>query len=193
MILIIVRHGETDYNTKGLLQGHIHGRLSVRGVNQAKKLALGLRAQKIDAIFSSDLKRAIDTTREIAKYHKVPIFYTKQLREQNYGTFQGKPFEEMLIVMQNSGLGVTFTPKGGESLAKVRNRVSVLINRLYKTYKNKTVLLSAHAGVVWSIISIYEKMPLDKVSRTRPRNTGILIIKVNDRHEGKILRNSMFR
>jgi len=82
MKLILTRHGETIENQKGIMQGHLPGHLSKQGVEQAKKLALRLKHNEIDAIYSSDLKRAADTAKEIARYHKkIPINFVQELRE----------------------------------------------------------------------------------------------------------------
>ena len=90
MKLILVRHGETIENVKGIMQGHIHGKLSDLGKKQAKKLALRFKEEKINAIYSSDLARASDTTKEIAKFHKkAKIILVKELRERNLGDWAG--------------------------------------------------------------------------------------------------------
>lgn len=83
MRLIITRHGETLENMEGIVQGHMHGTLSKKGIEQAEKLAKALKDEQIDYIYSSDLKRASDTAREISKFHKnVPFQLTKDLRER---------------------------------------------------------------------------------------------------------------
>jgi probable phosphoglycerate mutase len=79
MRLIVVRHGETKENSKKILMGHRHGTLSRKGVRQARETALRLSHEKIDIIFSSDLRRAKLTAKEIARYHNAPIVYTKHL------------------------------------------------------------------------------------------------------------------
>ncbi len=83
MRLIITRHGETVENTKGIMQEHLPGKLTEKGISQAKEIGNKLRNQKIDLFFSSDLKRAKDTIKEIYKYHlKKPLIYTEELREK---------------------------------------------------------------------------------------------------------------
>ena len=67
MKLILTRHGETVDNIKGILQGQNPGKLSENGIQQAKQLALRLKNENIDAIYSSDLARAADTAKEIYK------------------------------------------------------------------------------------------------------------------------------
>ncbi len=96
MRLILVRHGETDQHVKGILLGQkIDAGLNRNGISQATKLALRLKKEKIDTIFSSDLKRAKETARIINDYHDLKIKYTKKLRERNFGVFQGKQWRKL--------------------------------------------------------------------------------------------------
>ena len=96
MRVILTRHGETKENKKTIVQGHMPGHLSELGKKQAEMVAIRLKDEKIDFIYSSDLKRAADTAKEIAKYHPdIPIEFTKELRERNLGEFQGKCSKEI--------------------------------------------------------------------------------------------------
>lgn len=89
--LIVIRHGETDENRAGIIQGHLPGKFSSRGIEQAKKAALRLKEEKSDFIYSSDLARAADTAKEIAPFHKAaPVEYVKEPREMNLGEFKGR-------------------------------------------------------------------------------------------------------
>ena len=65
MRLILTRHGQTEENVKRILQGHMPGKLTPLGIEQAKKLASRLKDENIDAIYSSDLARTTDTTKEM--------------------------------------------------------------------------------------------------------------------------------
>ena len=192
MEIIVIRHGETEENAKHILMGHRQGILSKKGREQAGRLALKLKNRKIDAIFSSDLRRARDTTSAIAKYHKVPVFYTKELREQNYGVFQGRPLKELLDAQHSSReRGPAYRPKGGESLADVKRRVKSFMDGLGNDYEDKTILISAHAGIAWSLFSIYGNVPLDRLIRMKQKNAGVLIIRTKN-GKSKILKDAMF-
>ncbi|MFW5852855.1 MAG: histidine phosphatase family protein, partial [Nanoarchaeota archaeon] len=93
MKLIIVRHGETFENISGICQGQSDGTLSDKGKLQAKKVAERLKDEKIDALYSSDLQRTVDTANEILRYHpKIELKKDKLLRERYFGEFEGKPF-----------------------------------------------------------------------------------------------------
>src|SRR3989344_5231524 len=96
MRLILTRHGETIENKMGIIQGHLPGKLSKLGKEQAKKLAKRLKNEKIDFIYSSDLARAADTAKEIAKFHPIiPVEFVEDLRERYLGSFQGTKTNEI--------------------------------------------------------------------------------------------------
>ena len=83
MKIIITRHGETIENQEGIIQGHLPGTLSSKGLEQAEKLAERLKKEKLDYIFSSDLARSADTTKIISRYHKeVPVEFRRELKEK---------------------------------------------------------------------------------------------------------------
>ena len=92
--LIIVRHGVTEWNKEGRLQGKKDIPLSKEGEEQADKLAKRLKDEKIDKIYASPLKRACKTAEIINKYHKLPINIEDGLREISYGIFDGISKEE---------------------------------------------------------------------------------------------------
>jgi len=85
MNIILVRHAESEANRLGILQGQkIDTSLSKRGLNQAKLVAKRLENEKISAIYASDLKRAMETAQEIAKFHNLKVRPDKRLREKNH-------------------------------------------------------------------------------------------------------------
>ncbi len=195
MKLIVVRHGETEENAKRMLMGHMHGTLSGKGRLQAKKIALRLRNTKIDRVFSSDLMRARRTTEEIVRYHNVPLVYTKELREQNYGVLQGRHLDYLLAAMKRTRKSrLRYRPKRGESIMDMKIRVGKFVRSLNKKkeYKNETLLISAHAGIAWVIFSMYGHVPLAKAMKMHPKNTGLFTVEINDKGS-KIIEDRMFK
>lgn len=93
--LYIVRHGQTEWNQKGLLQGQSETDLTEEGVKQAKNTASQLENISFDAIFSSDLLRAKQTAEIILLERKLAITTTELLREKKFGPFEGKPYAAM--------------------------------------------------------------------------------------------------
>jgi broad specificity phosphatase PhoE len=87
--LLLVRHGETDWNADGRLQGQTDRPLSDFGRTQAHKLAEELAAEKLEAIYSSDLARARETAEIVAGHFGLPVSFDPDLREKDWGTWEG--------------------------------------------------------------------------------------------------------
>ena len=96
MKIILTRHGQVIENLEGRLCGHLSGALTEKGIEQAQKLGHRFKREEFDIIYSSDLKRAADTAREIHKHHPtVPIIFTEKLRERYYGSLEGLKYSEI--------------------------------------------------------------------------------------------------
>lgn len=185
--LIIVRHGETEENVKGIVQGQTHGKLTEKGRKQVKELALTLKNTKLDAIFSSDLRRAVDTADEIAKYHKLKVRRIKILRERHAGTFHRKLHDEMSADQVASGLSkAEYRPRGGESLVDLKKRVAKFAKELYKNNNDKTVLVVTHGFVIKCMYSFYLDVPLIKAADMKTRNAGMLVLDVGKSRVSKV-------
>jgi broad specificity phosphatase PhoE len=172
MKLIITRHGETVQNKKRICQGHTHGKLSREGIMQAKKVAERLSKEKIDAIYSSDLKRAADTAKEIAKFHKLAIQFDDRLRERFFGKYQGK-------AIRKNWDWRTAIGKEIESDEKMEKRFTQLLKELYSKHKNKTVLVVTHGGIKKVFIDGAEKSKNDGLDADFViKNTSISIFEI---------------
>jgi broad specificity phosphatase PhoE len=192
MKLIVVRHGETSENVKGILQGSLDVSLNKTGRQQAKAIGHRLKSEKIDVVFSSDLKRAKQTAKEIARFHKVPVHYVKEIRERDGGIFEGRPFTLLKLAADKSGVPFEhYKPKNGESLTEVQKRIQRFMQKVSTKYKGKTVLLVTHGGVTRALASLYLEMPLKRLIRIPTYNTGLLILSVNKSKARKI-KDEMF-
>ncbi len=95
--LIILRHRESVQNAKNICTGQLGGTLSKKGLRDAKKVGRRLSSYYIDVAYSSDLKRAIDTAKEIIKFHPgLKLKKDARIRERYFGKLQGKPFPKDL-------------------------------------------------------------------------------------------------
>lgn len=189
--MIIVRHAETDEALKGIVQGHQHGKLTENGKEQAKKLALRLKSEKIDVIFSSDLRRARNTTEELAKFHKVPVHYTPELRERCCGIFEGRSREEFYKAEKESSLSVPeFKPDSGESFVELRKRAQKFLNTMlenYEYYKGKSILVSSHGGWIKMLFSIILKKSIEEALEVAQKNTCVNIVVVDKNLNGRLI------
>ena len=93
--VIIVRHGETEWNIRGIRQGHLDSRLTTKGMAQAKALGARLGREKFTALYSSDLGRAVESAQAIANVTGHAILTDERLRERHLGIFQGLNAEEI--------------------------------------------------------------------------------------------------
>jgi len=187
MRLIITRHGETEENALGIMQGHLPGTLSKEGIEQARKLALRLKDEHIDFIYSSDLARASDTANEIARYHKqVPLEFTTELRERHLGEFQGKKKSD--FGWDPKELKTTYVdPKEGETKQQLFNRANAFIHRILSKHKSDTVLLVGHNGICKAIIAAITGKGHDDLEQIENlKNTSISILELDDDKNHKI-------
>ncbi len=182
MELILVRHGETFENVKGISQGHLNSQLTPKGIQQAQEIALFLKGKKIDYAFSSDLDRAKNTLMEILTFHKrVSPVLTKMLREQSKGIYEGKPNS-----MRNEDLNklnipyYQFKPKGGESLVEVWERVIPFLEKIIKEYKESCVLIVSHGGPLSCLLTHLHNKPIEFYKDYLPRqNTALSIVYIS--------------
>lgn len=188
MKLFIIRHGETEENQAGIMQGHLHGTLTKEGLAQAKEVGISLKDYKFKHIFSSDLKRCVDTAEIVKGFHPdTPLTFTKELREVHLGEFQGKKRGEV----DWDGLGsdvMNRKPKGGESFNELKQRIIGYIKELYKEYSKDDLLLVTHSGVLRQIIAYFENLPLEYVYKNIPvKNAAVFEVEVEKGIKGKVV------
>jgi len=145
--ILLVRHGETEWNLAEIFRGRIDIELNETGIKQAELLAEYLSKIKIDAIYSSPLKRALKTAEIIAAYHKLDVAITQRLIDFNYGEWQGlshqqvkDKYKELYAAWINHPEQVKMP--SGESLEDVSERAIGLINNVVTRYKETVVLVS---------------------------------------------------
>jgi broad specificity phosphatase PhoE len=187
MRIILTRHGETIENKEGRFQGHLPGKLSTKGIDQAKKLALRLEKEKFDYIFSSDLARAADTAKEIAKVHKdTPIEFTQKLRERNLGELQGKKKEDLGLDPKKLVAGI-IESKEGETQREMYNRAKQFINRLRERFSDENVLLVGHNGINLALIGNILGKPFEEYLKIEPQlNCAVTIFQLDEKNPSKI-------
>jgi len=140
--LILVRHGETEENTKHILQGHLPGTLNELGKIQAKEAAEHLRSVVFDVCLCSDLKRCTDTADIIFIHLSLStsdILYTKLLRERDWGSLTG---------VSVNNYPTPPMPDDAETMPALKGRVRIFLDFVKKTYPDKRVLCISHGFVL---------------------------------------------
>jgi len=150
--VILVRHGETVWNQEGRFLGQSDLVLNEKGGIQAQEAADLLVGEKIDLVFSSDLLRALITSRAIASIHNTPVRIIPSLREINFGDWEGLTFKEIKTrdpALLNEWLEDPFKVRipGGETAQEVWCRVIGAWNSISDGAADQdTVVIVAHGG-----------------------------------------------
>lgn len=157
MRIYLVRHGETDWNKKGIYQGQEDTPLNEKGKDEARNLALALKGKEISIIYSSDLTRAKETAEIIAKSLGIQtIIYKESLREMNFGEWTGKSIFEMeedselFQLWQKDPWNIS--PPEGETLKELANRVRKEAEEIFLKHYSQNVLVVTHAGPIKALI-----------------------------------------
>ncbi|UYP47481.1 2,3-bisphosphoglycerate-dependent phosphoglycerate mutase [Candidatus Lokiarchaeum ossiferum] len=182
MNIYLIRHGETDWNKQGKIQGHMDIALNQQGRLQAKILASKFKNIKIDRIYTSDLLRASQTAEIINKTTKSLLIADERLRERNYGDWQNYSWSE--VHSQNPNLKeewrtnpVHSRPPKGESLHDLYNRITRFLSELISEAKNN-ILIVAHNSPLKILISIAKGITLEEFHTIdHLSNTEIIQIK----------------
>ncbi len=172
-----VRHGQTDWNAKGLVQGEDDIPLNDTGRKQAAERAQALKGKKFDVVISSDLSRARETAQIIADALGLPLGEAwHELRERKLGTWSGKTVEEIHAMHPSRAKGNPAfhpgTPENGESLQHFIARVEKAYERLLREYPGKKVLLVAHRGTVQALLTISGNLTHSQAIDAAPSNGG---------------------
>ena len=151
--LILIRHGETDWNAQARLQGQLDVPLNARGRRQAASLAEALRHEGLSAVISSDLSRARDTASALASALGLPLALDVGLRERCFGVLQGLTRQQMdqhqpLLARRWHRREPDFAPEGAESLRDFQARCLATVARLAATHAGRCLALVSHGGVL---------------------------------------------
>ena len=134
-VLLLVRHGETDWNAAGRLQGHTDRPLNDYGRRQAKELAERLAGEGADAIYASDLVRAKETAEIVGERLGLTVAVDPDLREKDWGTWEGLTGDERVHVEFE-----------GESTEDHRDRVMGAVRRIVARHPEQRIVVVTHGG-----------------------------------------------
>jgi len=162
MVIYLIRHGETDWNNKRLLQGAIDIPLNQNGIEVAEITSEALKDVPFDVIYTSPLSRAKQTAEIMRRDRKIPIIEDARLQEISFG-----PYEGLCISRENYSIPdpafmnffinpANYVPvEGAESISHLCERTTEILLEIANCseYQNKTILLSAHGAAVKGILS----------------------------------------
>jgi broad specificity phosphatase PhoE len=192
--LILVRHGETEWNRQNRIVGHTEISLNEMGRKQAALLAQALSNEKPSAIYASPLQRTGETAAEISRVLGVQVKFDDALKEIAAGDIDGLTFEE---VAENHGDffqqwmrgDPSLRLPGGESFMDLRNRTWPLLQRIVADHTDGDVIIVSHTLAIMSIIAAALGMTATNFRRIRLNIASISILEFKDGKASLLLFN----
>lgn len=195
MKLILIRHGETEWNKQRRIQGcRSDTRLSQKGLQDADRLAAALCKERIDAIYSSPMKRASETAQVVAEACKVKVQVLNELREIDAGALDGL-FERELsgsyeTAWREMCSGNASTPlPDGESLQDLQKRTSWAIDRMLERHIDGTVVVVAHLLTNLAIVCQALGIDLSLIARLKQAPASISVLEMTTQGNSLLLLN----
>jgi alpha-ribazole phosphatase len=188
--LILIRHGETDWNAESRYLGHSDIGLNSKGLKQAGLLAKRLNKEIIHKVYASDSKRALSFAKKV--FSGLCIEKMAQLKEINFGILEGETYDEVLRQnprIYNKWLNEPFNAPapGCETLNDFRARVRKIFRKLLLLNKNKTFAIVTHAGPIRVIIN--DILKVKNFWQTMPDLASLSIIEIKSNRPRVILFN----
>ena len=178
-VLYLIRHGQSEGNLQNVFLGHTDLDLTALGVRQAEITAAYLKGISADAIYSSDLLRALHTARITAKVKGLPVVPDPGLREIDGGAWENVPFDE--LGKRFPGSFSVWTRRfgacrcdGGESVLEMRDRVAAAVEKIARGNPGKTVFLFTHATPIRVLKATWDGVDLDRMGSVPwPTNSSV--------------------
>jgi broad specificity phosphatase PhoE len=167
--LLLVRHGETDWNRARRWQGRDDPPLNELGLRQARELADSLVDERIDAIYSSDLRRALMTAEIVGERLDLPVQPLVELREIDVGSWSGLTRDELderfpeQVARHLESWGTGW--EDGETPDQLTERVVAAVRRIASDHTDDRVLLVAHGGVIRALTAVALDVPFGDFTR----------------------------
>jgi len=178
--LFLIRHGESSWNALGLAQGHNdQARLTHRGLRQAAEAAVRFRGQPVSALYSSDLRRALQTAAVFSDVLGLPVLADARLRERSLGVLEGTPSAAVspaVLGLEDGRVAAPDArPAGGESVRDLYLRAAAFCNDLDDAIADGVVVV-AHGGTLRVLHAYLTGVPVEEMSWQPLENARILRI-----------------
>lgn len=143
--IYVVRHGETDSNTSGLVFGRTEESLNATGENQMQEIHSQIKTLHFDAVYASPVRRAKEAAQIVAPDYD--IIYDDRLSERFLGQLSGLTIDELWARADWNSLEIERTPEGAETLLAGLKRTELFLNDLRKNHQNDTILIVTHSFI----------------------------------------------
>jgi len=176
--IILIRHGETEWNSQQRMQGHSNSDLSSVGQAQIQALGQWMKNVPFDHIYSSDSLRAKQTAEAITQFSGHELKIDLRLREKNLGVFEGLTSEEARerhpeVFRLFKTAGSKYVIDEGESTQQLQDRALEIVNEIRIKHPEERVLLVTHGGFIRVVMKHSLGLSLETPTRFLIRNTGV--------------------
>ena len=176
--IILVRHGETEWNSQQRMQGHSNSDLSSVGQAQIQALGQWMKNVPFDLIYSSDSLRAKQTAEAITQFSGHELKIDLRLREKNLGVFEGLTSEEARerhpeVFRLFKTAGSKYVIDEGESTQQLQDRALEIVDEIRIKHPEERVLLVTHGGFIRVVMKHSLGLSLETPTRFLIRNTGV--------------------
>ena len=176
--LILIRHGETEWNSQLRMQGHSNSNLSAVGQAQIRALGQWMKNVPFDHIYSSDSLRARQTAEAITQFSGHTLQFDQRLREKNLGIFEGLTTEEARerhpeVFRLFKTAGSQYVIDEGESTQQLQDRALEIVDEIRIKHLEERVLLVTHGGFIRVVMKHSLGLSLETPTRFLIRNTGV--------------------
>ena len=156
--ILLVRHGETDWNASGRIQGHNDTPLNASGRQQAQRTAQRLAREPIEALYSSDLSRAFETATIIGAPLGLAVVASARLRERQYGLWEGLTAAEIQARYPAQfaiwrARTADFAPPHGETRSALLSRALAELQTIARRHLREMVVVVTHGGLCYVLIN----------------------------------------
>ncbi|MDW5502079.1 histidine phosphatase family protein [Pseudomonas lundensis] len=172
MKVILVRHAETEWNLRGIIQGHSDSTVTYRGVRETSALlkTLAESAYLVGCVYSSPLGRAWQMGQSLAEELRCPLMMEPALKEQAFGCFEGMSLEHFTHNNPNDAnalfmLDADYCPPSGESLTQASQRVIRFLHNLQDTKEHQTICIVSHGHVSQGVLAMLKEGVIDNFYR----------------------------
>jgi probable phosphoglycerate mutase len=176
--IILIRHGETEWNSQQRMQGHSNSDLSSVGQAQIQALGQWMKNVPFDLIYSSDSLRAKQTAEAITQFSGHELQFDQRLREKNLGVFEGLTSEEARerhpeVFRLFKTAGSKYVIDEGESTQQLQDRALEIVDEIRIKHLEERVLLVTHGGFIRVVMKHSLGLSLETPTRFLIRNTGV--------------------
>ncbi|HKL13240.1 MAG TPA: alpha-ribazole phosphatase [Halanaerobiales bacterium] len=195
--IVLVRHGETEWNKNSRYQGVMDVDLNEKGQKQAQQLYEFLKDEEFDTIYSSTLKRAYETIQDIAKYQNKEVITIADLMEIDFGKWEGLTFSEIEkdypdLAKKWAKDPTCCKPPEGEHIKEVEQRVGKTIDKIVDDNPDQKILIATHGGIVRIVFAYLLDLPLSRIFSIEVENVSISRIKFYKHYPVVKLLNSTY-